>query len=249
MNDEQLKTKIYTKEMMSTNLTSLPWVVFLILKMIMIPHWSDAFQWSGSLDSKTGLANSIERSEIAHNSNIETIQCRAHELFSNYPKWLVRKRVTFGSLCLRERAICDSLFGSKLLIFDSFPSYDEESENSVGKKVHFLLPISGGGLANRGDNRQSEADFSFGSLQFTLTESNSKNQETQPVLELETRVVGFKSAIAGSAPVGKVRKLIYLSSQRLVHAYVMWRYHRYISSELSRIKSPDEIKTRQTKKK
>ena len=210
----------------------------------MFPVRSDAFQWSGSLDCKTGLANSIERSEMINNvETVELIQRRAHELFSNYPKWLVRRRVTFGSLFLRERSICDPLFGSRLLTFDS-PFYNEENPRN---KVEMFLPILGGILTNEEDPQQSEENNSLGSLHFKLTVIPSKNQATESLLELETRVVEFKPALAGSAPVGILRKMIYLLSQRLVHAYVMWRYHKYISSELSNIKSSDEIQMRTDK--
>ena len=205
--------------------------VILTLFMVLTPCQSLAFHWRGSIDCKTGLADSVERSEIRTNSNLERIQSRCYELFYNYPRWLVQRRITFGFLTLKEGSICDSMFGSRLLIFDS-PPYIEGFGNT---SVDFSLSVLGGSLVNEKGEHAREEDTSFGSLYFALHNKIPQNKDTLSSFELETRIIQFKPSLAGSVPIRMIGKTIYLYSQRIVHAYVMWRYHKYIHTELSKL--------------
>ena len=95
------------------------------------------------------------------------------------------------------------------------------------------IPILGGLLACRcrdSDSDNNGAEQDFGRLQFALQEGNNNLQATT----IETRIIDYKPAIAGCAPLNPIRKIAYLSLQRPIHAYVMKRFHHYCHENISK---------------
>lgn len=167
------------------------------------------------------------------------------ELLRNYPNWLCRRGVTFGFLravpgayghnrrpCVK---ICDSLFGMELISFGiqekarrvAVSDGDGDDDDSTKKKRVVLaareFPVVGGLL--------SMPVHDCGCIHFTVAKHKC-GQGMQ--YELESRVMDYCPAIAGSAPVGWVRRCAYLGTQTLVHVYVMRRYHGYVHEAISK---------------
>jgi len=102
------------------------------------------------------------------------------------------------------------------------------------------IPILSGCLVNRrkltNKSDRNESTY-YGSLRFEFQQDVSttdKDDLHQVTTGLKTQIIGYTPAIVGDAPVNPIRKVVYLSSQRLVHAYVMYRFHAYASSEMRR---------------
>jgi hypothetical protein len=181
-------------------------VLFLLLPFLRIEARS--YAWTASIDRVTGIATSREVSTVPKplRNHIAT--------FSSYPTWLAKPSVTFGLLDAKKNTtngatmICVRYFGSELLTFGQAVIRDK---NTVE------LPIRGGLLAQINAKKRQH-----GSLIFRQT----KNQM------IETQIqYGYRPSILGPAPVPLWRGLAYGGSQSVIHAYVMWRFHRFCYSE------------------
>mmetsp|Transcript_19215 Transcript_19215/g.38961 ORF Transcript_19215/g.38961 Transcript_19215/m.38961 type:complete len:232 (-) Transcript_19215:38-733(-) len=182
--------------------------------------------------------------------------------FKSYPRWLAGLAVTFGVLRARpindaskateiriieggdidsdrEAAgvvICDAVFGLNLLTFGR-----AISSTALGKKkscVTVDLPVMGGlltlappGLKKRDGNGSAKC---LGCVRFMLSQQREVDEQgTLGDLVIETKVAGaYRPAIAGGPPVSTLRKRAYLSTQSVVHAYVMWRFHGWCDAHL-----------------
>ena len=163
------------------------------------------FRWSASIDLPTGVAVSKEVSTIPPGCQLRKGKS-PNKIFASYPSWLSKCRVTFGILKTRdvkgEKWIKDRLFGYDILGF---------GKPKVRNNCSVSIPIVGGLMA------LPSKDGAYGSLVFELHSD-----------ELETRVAyGYRPSIAGAAPVSRLRAWTYQSTQSLLHAYVMWRFHFY----------------------
>ncbi len=151
--------------------------------------------------------------------------------------------------------ICDFLFGINLLTFGqpTTVTYRSRKKNekiegsySIENEVVTDLPVIGGLLSCRNGGRKDgkisctgsgSPHSSYGLLRFKFTQTceilpyedgnPQASQELIETLRLETRVIDYKPALAGFPPVGRMRKSFYSSTQRLLHAYVMWRFHNH----------------------
>ena len=217
------------------------------------------FQWTASLDSKSGLAQSFEQSH-SHSIMVkkwakEVMQQKSQELFRDYPKWLCRFGTTLGLLRAVEMPwivedhefffagekegsrkrkvkhvvrICSSLFGLELLTF----GVPEDEDVQYGKHLHseasccVRFPVLGGILAYKPAKGCICFDMHLKGVE-KMNESNGDVKSETQSLVLESRVEDYHPAISGGVPVNPVRRLMYLGSQRLVHAYVMHRFHCY----------------------
>lgn len=85
--------------------------------------------------------------------------------------------------------------------------------------VDWVLPLVGGLLV-----WTSSASPSSGDMQFEFVVRGGS-------VQLRTRIRDYRSALIGS---GKVppRRWLYMSTQRLFHAFVMARYHRWVAANL-----------------
>lgn len=175
------------------------------------------------------------------------------ERLEGYPEWLARGAVTFGILqavpvigggfSLRDR-----IFGMHLLAFGiphtqrfSFlrpamiqPVTQETIDNNTaGKQIlqpriqtcTVTIPILGGLLALCKDSNHNHHSHrpNMGCLKFTL-----KHNEASGETQLVTEIRGYSPRLlGGKEPVPWYRKCLYLSTQSILHAYVMWRFQRY----------------------
>ena len=140
-------------------------------------------------------------------------------------------------------SINDSLFGLNLLCFGIPRSSVTTAITNGGNRrrsIQVDFPVIGGLLDGK---RQAQATVSpikiseHGRIRFVVEQEEVKIQDTckeksrrsQTLwsnLRIESSICGgYCPAISGGAPVNALRKVAYLSSQSLVHAYVMWRFH------------------------
>lgn len=120
----------------------------------------------------------------------------------------------------------------------------------VNERSNFIteIPIIGGCLVNRKCRKittsEAEQRPHYGSLRFEIQQDKSLQYDRgnihhlQTTMELKTQIIGYTPTIVGIAPVNPIRKLVYYSSQRLAHAYVMFRFHTHIL-EICREKTYD----------
>jgi len=128
---------------------------------------------------------------------------------------------------------------------------DKSSSNVV---CCIEIPIEGGLLANveskssttnKSKSKKKKKNEDHGCIRFTWlqTKQPNKQQHTQkhieyqqPEIILITEIRGmYRPTLAGNKlPTSNMRKILYYSTQRMVHTYVMWRYHDYVVKECSR---------------
>jgi len=111
------------------------------------------------------------------------------------------------------------------------------------------IPIEGGLLANveskSSTTTKSKNSEDHGCIRFTWLQTKQQNnqQHTKKHNEyhpekiiLITEIRGnYHPTLAGNLlPISNMRKMLYYSTQRMVHTYVMWRYHDYVVNECSR---------------
>jgi len=115
--------------------------------------------------------------------------------------------------------------------------------SSSGRQRSFqaIFPVVGGLL----DAKRDAADSSpkntneHGCIRFVVEQEEirhgvgkRRDQRCWRIVRIESCICnGYYPAIAGPAPVNPIRKAAYLSSQSLIHAYVMWRFHGMVLTE------------------
>jgi hypothetical protein len=190
----------------------------------------ESYTWRASLDSCTGVATSLERSVFAPKeaefilpSKGDTITFARHEFF-NYSRFLQKVSLTLG-LCrvLHSTEHNSDLYTSFLPInLLSFGKPIFKTNNNTVCCVK--IPIVGGFLAKINPNSADHGCLSF-------TWHQEKNNIT-----LVTEIAGnYQPTLAGSRiPVPLWRNILYSSTQRLFHEYVMWRFHGFILKEFEK---------------
>mmetsp|Transcript_18995 Transcript_18995/g.31503 ORF Transcript_18995/g.31503 Transcript_18995/m.31503 type:complete len:201 (+) Transcript_18995:16-618(+) len=182
--------------------------IIFLLSALLLNTEAAAYRWAASIDRSTGIAQSCESSRVPATSRLSQ-QPSVEDVFSLYPQWLSTFRISMGLLTTKKQAdgstsLQDRLFGLHLLEFGKHKCTDA---NTV------LIPINGGILARSDDGRN------YGGLSFSLRQEGEI---------METAIYhGYRPTIAGKAPVSCVRAWTYRSTQSLLHAYVMWRFHGY----------------------
>jgi hypothetical protein len=169
------------------------------------------------------------------------------ERLSDYPKFLALPSVTFGLFRAvtrengKEIALQDRIFGMDILVFDAEPRTQRFSVQkqipSVRGSAHpwtmirigdctVTIPIKGGLLAcNKAKVNPNNRDRNNGLLRFEV-KHNGEFEQTQ----IKTEIQQYTPAIVGKQePVPIYRKLAYLLTQSIVHAFVMWRFHKFCS--------------------
>lgn len=217
--------------------------------MILLPGKKFGYFWQASLDSTLGQARSKETSSSTWKHHREnkykskrSVQRVTHKLVSVYPTWLVNPKTTLGFLnCkhnpdTKETTIHPRFFSKVVLL--TFGPVQEVSKNTNKYKVK--LPITGGLLAMQEEtnskilgNRKDYGCLLFqthccDSVRLMNDDGTNKKQTNTNSLtcNLQTDIAGnYCPRIAGPAPVSSLRKWMYLSSQSIVHAYVMFRFH------------------------
>jgi hypothetical protein len=149
--------------------------------------------------------------------------------------WLCQGRITLGILKAEPFSygenqkgihMQDRIFGINVLSFgqptttSSLGLHDRQRRNqsSSSKSITTIIPIVGGCMARR---RKPGGSYS-GSLTFVL------EQSSLDTYRIETGITNdYRPSLAGPPPVSSVRGWFYQSTQSLLHAYVMWRFHRF----------------------
>lgn len=190
-----------------------------------------SFSWEASVDRATGIASSKETS--SRRLREEEKEFPAKKIFHSYPKWLCRFPVSFGMLrsVRTSRGDCriqDRIFGRDLLIFGPAKSRllsIEFHEGVVHNTYAIELPITGGLLSIPAPRA---------ALIFTLFTTHG--QEGSRTSSIVTRISGYRPLLIGkpTPTVSSIRSVFYLSTQSLIHAGVMWRFHRYCWSNRRR---------------
>jgi hypothetical protein len=208
-----------------------------------------SFVWQASVDT-TGIATSKEQmlasptsSLVKHFQRGTDLKMEERDVWSEvvdrlekYPEWLVRGAVTFGLFHIvrveeRGYSLQDRFFGVNFLTFGwaesqrfsmlkpvPNPDIGEEDKKRVGDCT-VVLPIRGGLLALCKPSRNGD----MGCLKFTL-----RHNEALKETELVTEIQGYNPFLVGpKEPPPLYRRFMYLSVQSMVHAYVMWRFHRH----------------------
>jgi len=129
---------------------------------------------------------------------------------------------------------------------------DHESSTVTKEEVVCCIeiPIEGGLLANVEsksstlNTKSKKKDKDHGCIRFTWLQTKQPNKQQQhtkkhikcPDIILITEIRGkYHPTLAGNKlPISNMRKMLYYSTQRMLHTYVMWRYHDYVVTELSR---------------
>lgn len=213
------------------------------------------FKWTASIDLATGIATSREISRVPSSCPLHRtiasggeVEKLTKDLFGGYPSWLASWPVSLG--CLRAIpitgetkklqaiiALRDPLFGMTFLSFGPGRFSVRGRQRRVGRRATeytMTLPLAGGLLA------RPSSKGTFGSLFFTLI--SKRGADGDNFFVLDTAIAdGFRPALAGlTPPISRTRASIYRSSQSLLHAYIMWRFHHhcYHASE----SKPDEQK-------
>jgi len=133
------------------------------------------------------------------------------------------------------------------------PSKHMNDRLSTAEVVYCIeIPIEGGLLANveskssKISKSKKKKEEDHGCLRFTWLQTKQQNNNEQqdikytkhqhPEIILITEIRGnYRPTLAGNKlPISNMRKILYYSTQRMVHTYVMWRYHDYVVKEYSR---------------
>jgi len=92
------------------------------------------------------------------------------------------------------------------------------------------IPIVGGLLANADPSEEDR-----GCLRFTWLRTETHRERTGEIVLVTEIAGGYRPSLAGNTlPAPLWRKAMYCSTQRMVHAYVMWRFHGFAVGEYRR---------------
>jgi hypothetical protein len=187
-----------------------------------------SFSWQASLDAATGRARAKETSKSAFKTTgspreaTRKLQHFSRNLAASYPNWLVSGSVTFGIL----RAVSNpndlsTVLKPRLVDLNLLSFGDLRIKRATATGCEFELPITGGLLSLPPKGKRDRGCLDFEVITDSMTDG------TVISCHLRTTIAGnYCPWVAGDPPVPFVRKWTYLSSQSLVHAYVMWRYHK-----------------------
>ena len=184
----------------------------------------------------------------------------AQEIFSKYPQFLGERTLTLG-LCSvapskknpHQCNLRSSIIPVDVLIFGSprivssksskFETIGGGDGSEICEKIICCveIPIVGGLLAHTSSKDDAiNSDSEFGFLKFTWIQQSEnkvdKLQQRQSDIILVTEIAGYyRPTLAGkNTPIPYWRKKLYCSTQRMFHAYVMWRYHGFVANEFTR---------------
>jgi len=192
------------------------------------------YSWKASVDRTTAKAYSLETSFVPPKSKLakavahhDDLLGLAGQMFDNYPVWLCRFPTTLGFLkAVPSKGggyhIKTRIFGVTILSLGapyahSLRLKSRESESSV------VLPITGGILALSGVEGKDR-----GALKFAIQSVSSAEQEGALKTKIVTAISGYRPALCGKqTPTSFLRTKFYLSTQSVLHSYVMWRFHRH----------------------
>ena len=157
------------------------------------------FHWKAMVDPSTALASSLEESQAGKRSRPPR--------FLDYPTWLCSGKVSLGLLELRGDSKV-AIRGTPWVVLAFGKPKRSSLEWGDRAQVAVRYPITGGFMT-----KAPGGHLYFGS------------KTTPDACQLQTQIVDYQSTLVGSGP--WYRRRLYLGTQSLVHAFTMWRYHRY----------------------
>ena len=138
-------------------------------------------------------------------------------------------------------SINDSLFGLNLLCFGIPRSKVTTAKTNTGNRrrsIQVDFPVIGGLLDGKRQGHAADSSNDIdehGCIRFIVEQEEVVMRDEDDTrrgrkfwsnVRIESSICeGYCPAISGGAPVNAIRKVAYLSSQSLIHAYVMWRFH------------------------
>mmetsp|Transcript_29568 Transcript_29568/g.70242 ORF Transcript_29568/g.70242 Transcript_29568/m.70242 type:complete len:263 (+) Transcript_29568:50-838(+) len=217
------------------------------------------FYWRADLASPPAacVASSIEVSKFQSAGVVDLPPKRKTvvSIFSEYPLFLQRPSLTFG-LC-RVKPSTDGSYELRtfllapLLVFGKPRAINRKGRpdwlNGVSEGCAawdalccIELPIEGGLLANtRIETVKSSKKSDYGCLRFsfyqTICTDKGADRPCSCVIVVTEIAGGYSPALAGFLSKYlpfRFRKFVYSNSQRLLHEYVMWKYHAHVMNEL-----------------
>jgi hypothetical protein len=217
-------------------------ITVLSCRVLSINVRQQRFQATALIDRGTGIATSCEISRVPLSCPLhraiaaggEEAAKLAEDLFGGYPSWLASWPVSWGCLraipipgetkkCHKTIALRDPIFGKTVLLFGPGCFSVRERRRHIGRRATeytMTLPFVGGFLA------RPSPEGTYGSLLFSLV--SDKRDKGDSILVLDTAIADYRPALAGSKlPISRMRAGIYRSTQSLLHAYVMWKFHHY----------------------
>jgi hypothetical protein len=227
---------------------------------------SKGFQWSASVDRASGLAYSNEVSVYSKqqqqqqqqqhsDDNDDDAATRMVHCFLEYPKWLCQGSVTLGLLnnavprafSAATSSCCSQvrLFGRNGPVLLEFgPPVMVVKQQQQGTSVVVVqFPMMGGWMVAQPPHHNNNNNNS-GCLQFAVTTTNSNQTSHSRVIE--TNLIDYRPRLllsgGGCSGVTGFRSALYLKTQSLVHAYVMWRFHRYCKTRCQPANKPTGIR-------
>lgn len=191
-------------------------------------------------------------------TRLKKFQLKAKKIFESYPYYISSGQVSLG-LLRSSNSIKSSnnkddncyfptgQWSNVISLRDRFLSINllqfgecQSTLINTFKRTEVLceIPIVGGLLAYKGrsEDKESSTPREFGALQFKLIEKPPcGSDKDESVMIFETRILSYKPALCSSVsgpPIHPVRKMLYLYTQRYVHAFVMWRFHGWCRHQL-----------------
>lgn len=198
-------------------------ILFLLAAILLSPtHVSalaDIFKWEANLEAQSGVASSLERSVLKVPSDYwipeGIVRKVSKEMVASWSSFICLGGVTLG---IFETKL-DESSGNSSLHFRYVPGFSILTFGSVKDfgNGQWDIPIRPSWLA-RQDPKQND---NYGCLRFRI-----QRQNREKAFLVESRIMGYRPWLVGSAPVSPIRKFLYLSTQSKMHAYITWRFHR-----------------------
>ena len=219
----------------------LVWMIQLKFVMVVVNARSSNYQWYADLNQMTGRASSTEKSTIFLDKTKKkkkkmVNQHHVRTLFEQYPNYL--NELFFFLHVIRDKNKNDLRLGPITLLTFGKPRRRRSNWNIIQKYRNPLtrksmtvvqIPIQGGWLSAKKTITTTQNKKNLGFLQFSCTECSKSFQ-------METNIVNYLPTLArigsSSLPIHPIGKYIYLKTQSYLHAFVMWRFHKYCHHSL-----------------
>lgn len=169
------------------------------------------------------------------------------ELVKMYPEWLCTLPVTLGLLkavhVTNGVEIRARLLGLHLLSFGNVQGQQlmYRKDDTEVSQCTISLPITGGLLALRpqrgGARDRGSLLFFFKKIRPMHDDDDDDEQDDENAAvdyaamcecSLTSALVKYRPRLLGTAPINIFRKWTYISTQSIVHANVMWRFHHHL---------------------
>ena len=146
----------------------------------------------------------------------------------------------FNMLSFGKPRLIKSNSNIRSTIVDNVCRFSDDTDTTIIKDGEIIccveIPIVGGLLANVNDSISTGSNEDHGCLRFTWLQTQPNNYQHTSKIIILTEIAGrYQPALAGTKlPISKLNNILYCSTQRMLHVYVMWRYHNHVVKEYRR---------------